>query len=1121
MVFFSLRRLVNRLSLSPRRGRRMITGRPGNRLGLEQLEDRLVPATINFTNFEGGAWETPGNRNNGAGPVPGPGDTAVIAIAGLSGPNRVTYSSDNPPVAGLTLSGRNSTLDVQGGTLRVTSGALAISNAFTASVRDGGTLIGQTTFTVNGAMLNVYGGTVSAPNDNLTVQGGSTLTLHGGSVPFTTTLISSTLDLGDSSTTGAGAINARGACTLVGSIGVGQMVRVQGYSGGNSQLTVAAGTTNAGTVVLDNIDTTTQRSATLAIPAGGTFTNLPGGVIRSIATVVGGRFITGYLVNQGLVDVAANARLQMTGTCEAAGGTIQGPGAVVNGQVRVSAPPTTGTDTTIALQGACTLVGDNLANTTLAVQGTSSGNSQLTVTAGTTNAGTIVLDNIDTTTQRSATLAVSGGGTLTNAPGGAIRSVATVVGGRFITGELINAGTLAVSNTNLVLGSPGANHVSTGSIQLSNGTLTVMGASFTNQTGGVITGSGTINTLVSGGALFTNQGTIRVPAGNTLVVTGSFRNFSSSDRLLTGGTYEVTGILQFDGANIVTNAATIALFGTGSTGGQIRPTGGTTDALAGFALNIAGGSLAIHNRNFGTSPSPVASFSNSGVLEIDAGSTFYVRNFTQGAQAELNVDGGRMQIQGTFANFAGGTLTGGLYRLRGTDATNRGTLQFNGADIVTNAAAIELDGPTAEIIDLASPLPNDGLRNFAVNDTAGSFTLGQGRNFATARDFTNNGTLAIGAGSTFTVSGSLTNVSGNTLTGGTWFIAGTLQYTGDDIRTNAATVVFDGAGSIVNGGGNALANLALNAEAGSFTVQNGRVFTLTADFRNAGLLTVGAGGTFQVTGQMTGSFTQDGTAVVLAGGVLRADHALTNFDPATGTLNGGTYRIAGSFRFAGADIRTNAATVVLDASGSIVNSSSGADALTNFAANADAGSLTLQNGANLTMLVNFSNAGTLAIGSGSTFIVAGAFTQSGGATTLASGAMLEADGVTLLGGTLSGSGTIMGNVVNAASILVGDATTKGTLTIMGDYTQTATGNLTVKVGGTAAGQYDQLLVSGSATLDGTLTVTLVDNYTPVRGDPIPVLTSTSESGTFAHPLGGDGPLFTDNYSDTGVVLVAN
>src|SRR5439155_1034779 len=122
--------------------------------------------------------------------------------------------------------------------------------------------------------------------------------------------------------------------------------------------------------------------------------NSSGGIIRAINSAAGGvRFVTGYLVNQGLID-GGNSDLQITsGTYEAAGGTIQGPVAVVNSQVRVTASPPGAISTTIVLQGSTTLLGNNLPRTILNVQATGS-NSQLTVPADASNAGTIVLDNI-------------------------------------------------------------------------------------------------------------------------------------------------------------------------------------------------------------------------------------------------------------------------------------------------------------------------------------------------------------------------------------------------------------------------------------------------------------------------------------------------------------------------------------------------------------------------------------------------------------------------------------------------------------------------------------------------------------------------------------------------------
>ena len=146
----------------------------------------MTPANVTFSNPSGGAWDNDMNwtDNQGVHRLPGQGDTAVINLNGIA----VMFSSDMPAlVTGLTLSGRNSSLEVKAGALHV-SGTLAISNTFTTTV-DGGTLEGQTKFTATGSTLEVDSGTVSAPGDNLTVSGGSTLRLYGGTVPYTTTVI--------------------------------------------------------------------------------------------------------------------------------------------------------------------------------------------------------------------------------------------------------------------------------------------------------------------------------------------------------------------------------------------------------------------------------------------------------------------------------------------------------------------------------------------------------------------------------------------------------------------------------------------------------------------------------------------------------------------------------------------------------------------------------------------------------------------------------------------------------------------------------------------------------------------------------------------------------------------
>src|SRR4029077_15229197 len=108
---------------------------------------------------------------------------------------------------------------------------------------------------------------------------------------------------------------------------------------------------------------------------------------------------------------------------------------------------------------------------------------------------------------------------------------------------------------------------------------------------------------------------------------------------------------------------------------------------------------------------------------------------------------------------------------------------------------------------------------FATNDSGATFAIASGRNFTTAGNFTNNGTLTVGSSnSTFDVNGNLTNFSGTTLTGGTYNVTGTLQFNNANIVTNAANITLTGTSStIINQSAvNALTNFAINN--GSFGI---------------------------------------------------------------------------------------------------------------------------------------------------------------------------------------------------------------------------------------------------------------------------------------------------------------
>ncbi len=142
------------------------------------------------------------------------------------------------------------------------------------------------------------------------------------------------------------------------------------------------------------------------------------------------------------------------------------------------------------------------------------------------------------------------------------------------------------------------------------------------------------------------------------------------------------------------------------------------------------------------------------------------------------------------------------------------------------------------------------------------------------------------------------------------------------------------------------------------------------------------------------------------------------------------------------------------------------------------------------------NAGNMTVESGGTLAVSTDYDQSAGSTTLEFGS-LDGGNVNITGGSLVGVGTVNGDVWSAATVIPGGTGAAGVLVINGTYAQNASGSLDVDLGGTVAGsQYDQLVVSGSATLAGTLNVGLIDGFEPVLGDAFQVMTFASSAGVF-------------------------
>jgi hypothetical protein len=1081
--------------------------------------------------------------------------------------------------------------------------AFTIASAQTLSIAGSSQMFNQDggTLTINGALsmssdtFNLDGGTLDL-SGSLTLSG-ATFNFNGGQMTSGTSAVylkNSALAIGTGST-GAARFRVTGVdATLSGNVAAPQSILVQGNTDvGHAVLTATSDVTNAGAITLESANAPNQSS--LAVAAGKVLTNAATGTIAVNTGSGGGRTISAdQFTNNGTVTISTDTMFNRAGVT-----TNTGSFTVAAGQtLTLSGGPSQAfnqNDGTLTVGGAISMIGGTFtfAGGPLDLSGS------LTLSGATFNFnGGQMTSGTSAVYLKNSALAIGTGST------GAARFRVTGV-------DATLSGNVAAPQSILVQGNTDVGHaVLTATSDVTNaGAITLESANAPNQSslavaaGKVLTNAATGTIAVNAGSgggrtlsgTLTNNGTV-VVNGTTFSLTGTLTNFSGST--LTGGTYQmVGGTFQFPNTGIVTNAATIMFDGASS---RIINSSGS-DSLAGFATNTADGSITIQNgRDFTTG----GNFTNNGTLGVGAGSTF--------------------TVNGSLTNFSGGTLTGGTYQIGGT-------LKFNNAAITTNAANIVLDGASSAMVDQSSA---NALANFASNAAAGSFTIQNGRDFTTGGNFSNSGTLVVGGSDTFTVpaaasysqsrtlnvqsggtmrvAGTFTNFSGGTLTGGTYQIAGTFQFANAAI----ATIVLDGAASSITNlsSADALANLASNAAAGSFTIQNGRNLATAGNFANTGNMTVGAGSTFSVSGAYTqsSSLTVQSTGLVnlsgggsLSGTLGMASGATLNllggsFTLSAGTsftdigllqVSGGTLSIpntmsiptleldSGTLTGAGALTITNAFTwtggtqsgtgsTTLASAATLTLSGTGTRTLDQRTMNlagttnwTDGGTLSLASGAalvnqstgsftnqddsnkSITGSGSFTNAGTLnqagagtwsvAAGisfstggtvnvQGGTLNVAETYTQtSGGVTNVASGsALTSAGGVSIQSGsTLAGSGTINGAVTNAGQLAVGTPGSAGRLTINGTYLQTSTGTLTIKVGGPGAGTgYDQLVVTGAATLGGTLTVTLTGGFMPTSGNTFTVLTYASRTGTFG-TVGGDGPLFTVGYNAMDVTLI--
>ena len=793
--------------------------------------------------------------------------------------------------------------DIVGGTLNTLNGGTLGSVAGYSATLDGSTVAGAVTLSsgstytvVAGSSTNLYGSIINKGNiqvngggntngnlyvpANVTLTGGGTVNLNtttngGGGDAFLYLYNSSTLDNIDNTIQGEGYIynsgttinNHAGGIINANSAGSPLLPYLQISYGtvnnaglleatNNGQLALYATTVNnAGGNITGNgsgawvqLYNATIQGGTLN-NNGAAFFGTPNGYFANLdgstglgAVTVNGTYTTDYDANTYLFgSIINNGTLQVNG------------GGNTNGTLYIP--------TNVALTGGGTV---NL-NTTTNGGG---GNAFLYLYNSST------LDNVNNTIQGEGY--IDNAGTVINNHAGGIIN-ANSAGSPLVPylqieyGTVNNAGLLEATNNgqlqlydtivnnaggNITGNGSGASVLIYGSTHIVGGTLNNNGAAFfgtpngysaylDGSTGaGAVTVNGTYttdynaNTYLYGSII--NNGTLQVNGGGN---TNSNLYIPTNVTLTAGGTVTLSTTTSGGGGNAslyLYNSSTLDNVDNTIQGEGIIYNSGTTliNESAGTILANSTGSPLINTLTveYGT-------VTNNGTLQVNSGNLLHL-------------------YQGVLTNFSSNTLTGGTYDVYGT-LTAPGTLQIDylgntGGEIVNNAATILLDGPNSDFVDAAGL---DALSNFNNNTAAGSFTIQNGRNFASPGNFANAGLVTVGNASTFTVGSGASNYNQSAgLTQGIGTIAGAVVINGGAIQPGLpnAPGTLSITGRYSQTGGN-FSELMMGAGAGQFGVLD----------VTGGNVTLGAGADLNIT--LLGSFNPVGntyTIVTDTGGTI-------------------------------------------------------------------------------------------------------------------------------------------------------------------------------------------------------------------------------------------------------------
>jgi hypothetical protein len=539
-------------------------------------------------------------------------------------------------------------------------------------------------------------------------------------------------------------------------------------------------------------------------------------------------------------------------------------------------------------------------------------------------------------------------------------------------------------------------------------------------------GSFVTPTTVTPDAPFTNAGRVHIVAGDFTIDPISVRAASATYDQSSTGTTQIDAKLQNTGGH-VSNAGMIRIGATG----EYRQESPLSPFMAGSTTNTG-------------------TFTNAGMTNIYTGIFENRGGFTHVGSVHIGE-------HASFTNTSSGVyhpFPGGTTRIDGTFVNNF-AVQNGGA------ITVSVTGVYSQVAGL-SPI-GTGTGQGGTFTNAGRVYIGEGTEFRSgvlADRPTSSGQYMQQASGTTLIDGSF-DTRGYVTNEGAMTVGATGQYlqargdsTGLPFASTSNTGTFTNAGMVRIGEGTSFSNFP-RLEHGSpppvgghYIQQSGGTTQIDGSFSsfggrvtNEGAITVGATGTY---GQTRSGAPVPGIATTISTG------SFTNAGRTV--INGGTFTNHGTV------VNSGTWQIAPNGTGTFVNQGS-------------------------TM-----NTGTFEVAARGQVTGTGSYAQTAAAAqTIVNGTF--AHNVALQAGALSGVGTITGTVTNTGGVVQpGSLVQPGVLTLT-NYVQGPSGRLDLKLGGLLAGShYDVLRVTGSGIFGGSLSLRLINGFTPGLGHRFDLLT---------------------------------